>query len=56
MATVNNVSQLNGLFKETYSDKLQNLIPDGVQLYNMVDFVGRDKATGNLYHMPKQFN
>ena len=48
MASVDNVSQLNGLFKETYADKYKDLIPDGVQLYNEISFVGKDKAPGNL--------
>ena len=50
MSAENTVSQLNGLFKEVYGDKLKDLIPDGVLLYNMVPFIGKDKATGNLYH------
>jgi hypothetical protein len=52
MAAENTVSQLNGLFKEVYGDKLKDLVPDGVMLYNMIPFVGKDKATGNLYHQP----
>lgn len=43
---------LNGLFKETYGDKLQNLIPDGVKLYKMVPFMSKEKQPGNLYHQP----
>lgn len=52
MAADNNVTQLNGLFKEVYADKLQDLIPDGVMLHNLIPFVPKDKATGNLYHQP----
>ena len=48
----NTVSTLNGLFKERYSNKVQNLIPDNVCVLNMVDFVGADKALGSLYHQP----
>jgi len=28
----NTVGNLNGLFKEVYADKLENLIPDGVKV------------------------
>ena len=48
----NNLSTLNGLFKERYADKLENLIPDGVKLYKMIPFVSKDKMPGNLYHQP----
>jgi hypothetical protein len=48
----NQVSTLNGLFKEIYADKVMNLIPDNVVLMNMIDFVPQDKVTGNLYHQP----
>lgn len=46
------VGNLNGLFKEVYADKLQELIPDGVKLLNMIKFVSKDKQGGNLYHQP----
>lgn len=48
----NTISTLNGLFKEVYADKLENLIPDGVQLLNMIPFVEQDAQPGNLYHQP----
>ena len=48
----NTLTTLNGLFKEVYADKLENLIPDGVQLLNMIPFVKRDAQPGNLYHQP----
>lgn len=44
------VGTLNGFFKETYAEKLQNLIPDGVKLLNKIKFMARDKQPGNLYH------
>lgn len=43
---------LNGLFKEAYADKLENLIPEGLKLYKMIDFLAKDKQPGNLYHQP----
>lgn len=48
----NAVGTLNGLFKETYADKLQELIPDGVKLLNKIKFMSKDKQPGNLYHQP----
>lgn len=52
MATANQLSTLNGLFKETYADKLKELIPDGVKLLNKIKFMSKDKQPGNLYHQP----
>lgn len=48
----NGVGTLNGLFKETYADKLEELIPDGVKLLNKIKFMSKDKQPGNLYHQP----
>lgn len=48
----NSVGNLNGLFKEAYADKLENLIPDQVKLLNLVKFMSKDKQPGNLYHQP----
>lgn len=52
MASANSVETLNGLFKEVYADKLENLIPDGVKLLNRIDFAAKDKQPGNFYHQP----
>jgi hypothetical protein len=46
------VGTLNGFFKESYADKLEELIPDGVKLLNKIDFMAKDKQPGNLYHQP----
>jgi hypothetical protein len=43
---------LNGFFKETYADKLEELIPDGVKVLNKIKFMAKDKQPGNLYHQP----
>lgn len=48
----NSIGSLNGLFKETYADKLQELIPDGVKLLNKIKFMAKDKQPGNLFHQP----
>jgi len=42
----NTVGNLNGLFKETYGDKLQELIPDGVKILNKIKFMSKDKTPG----------
>jgi hypothetical protein len=52
MSTANTVVSLNGMFKETYGDKLQELIPDGVKVLNKIKFQSKDKTPGNLYHQP----
>lgn len=43
---------LNGLFKERYADKLKDLIPEGLKLYKMIEFLPKEKTLGNLYHQP----
>lgn len=48
----NTVGNLNGLFKEVYADKLENLIPDGVKVLKEIKFVPKEKQPGNLYHQP----
>jgi hypothetical protein len=51
-STSNQLSTLNGFFKEAYADKLGELIPDGVKLLNKIKFLSKDKQPGNLYHQP----
>lgn len=51
-SSANTLGTLNGLFKEAYADKLETLVPDGVKLYKMINFMSKDKAPGNLYHQP----
>ena len=48
----NTTGTLNGFFKETYADKLAELIPDGVKLLNKIKFMSKDKTPGNLFHQP----
>lgn len=52
MATSNTITTLNGLFKEIYADKLENLIPEGTKFMKKVPFSGRKKELGSLYHQP----
>lgn len=49
---VNIVDSLNGLFKESYADKIKDLVPEGVKLLKSIRFNSADKAPGNLYHTP----
>lgn len=52
MAEANTIDTLNGLFKEVYADKVQDLIPDGVKLINKVKFQSGDKQLGNGFNQP----
>lgn len=52
MASANDLTTLNGLFKETYAKKLENLIPEGTPLLNDIDFASRQQQPGNFYHQP----
>jgi len=52
MSTPNTTTTLNGLFKEIYADKIENLIPDGVKLLKLVPYVEAAKEIGNFYHQP----
>lgn len=52
MATANDVSTLNGLFKEVYADKIQQLIPEGTKLLQRIPFVSKEKQGGLFYNQP----
>lgn len=52
MAQYTTPSQLSGLFKESYSDDIQNLIPEVAKVVKMIPFIQRDKELGNKYHQP----
>lgn len=52
MAGENTVVTLNGNFKERYADKIENLVPEGVKLMNMLPFVSAEKENGNKYNQP----
>jgi len=47
----NEVSTLNGLFKERYADSVKELVPDHVKLYNAVKF-DTSKKVGDSYNEP----
>lgn len=44
MSTSNTLQTLDGLFKESYADKLLDLIPDGVKVLNKIGFLSKDKC------------
>lgn len=52
MSTANDLSTLNGLFKETYADKMERLIPEGTKLLAKIPFIAKDRQPGNNYHQP----
>lgn len=47
----NEVATLNGLYKDRYADKVQDLVPDHVKLYNAIKF-DESKKTGDNYVEP----
>lgn len=51
-AGANTKATLNGLFKEIYASRVENLIPDGTKLIKMIPFLGGEKELGNQYHQP----
>lgn len=52
MAQNNDFDTLNSHFKEVYADKIVDLIPEGVKLYNSIPFIGADKQNGLDYVQP----
>lgn len=52
MAQANDLSTLNGLFKETYADKMEQLIPEGTKMLAKIPFIAKDRQPGNNYHQP----
>ena len=56
MSEINVVSTLNGLFKTVFADKVEDLIPDGVVLRNMIPFAPKDKQLGSKYQQPCDLN
>lgn len=48
----NTLSTLNGMFKQVYGDKIENLIPDGVKLYKLVKFAPKSEQPGAAFNQP----
>ena len=43
----NEVATLNGLYKDRYADKVQDLVPDHIKLYNAAKFQESKKLGGS---------
>lgn len=52
MAANNDLSTLNGLFKQVYAEKILKLIPEGTKLLNEIDFLSKEKQGGLFYNQP----
>lgn len=48
----NDFASMQSIFKESYADKVKDLIPEGVKLLNMINFMSAERQPGNLYHQP----
>lgn len=51
MAAVNTISELTGLFKRRYANRLERLIPEEYVLQNLIAF-NRAKKLGDTFHQP----
>lgn len=54
MATSFDLSSYQGIFKRVYSDKIKNLIPDGVKVLKRIEFVKDSEMQGESYRQPVQ--
>jgi hypothetical protein len=43
MSTTNDFQTMNSIYKESYADKVKDLIPEGNVLLNMIKFTSADK-------------
>lgn len=48
----NDFDTLNSIYKEAYADKIEDLIPEGVKVLNMIKFQPSEKQPGNFYIQP----
>ena len=51
-SSIETTSTLNGLYKEVYADRINDLIPESNVLLGMDNFVSKDQREGNKYHQP----
>lgn len=51
-SSANTLDTLNGLFKEVYAKRIEDLIPEGAKLLNKIPFAKREASLGNFYHQP----
>lgn len=54
MAAQNTPTTLSAYLKEIYADQIITLVPEGVKVLELVDFVESDKEPGNHYNQPVQ--
>ncbi len=52
MATFNDLTSLNGLFKDVYAQEISNMIPSVAKLQEIIKFVGRQYQEGNQFVQP----
>ena len=50
MATTNDATTGTGLFVDTFSGALKDLVPEYARLSSEMPFISKDKMPGNLYH------
>jgi hypothetical protein len=51
-SSIETTSTLNGLYKEVYADRINDLVPESDVLLNMDNFVSKEQREGNKYHQP----
>lgn len=49
---IETTTTLNGLYKEVYAEKLEDLVPESDVLLKMDNFVSKEMREGNKYHQP----
>jgi len=52
MSGENTITTLNGMFKEVYASKIENLVPEGTKLLNKLPFSQKESQLGGYYHQP----
>lgn len=53
-SSANDINTMNGLFKQTYADKLRSLVPANTKLLEKIKFIDKGKQPGSQYNMPLQ--
>lgn len=49
---IETTATLNGLYKEVYAEKLEDIVPESDVLLKMDNFVSKEMREGNKYHQP----
>ena len=50
------INTLDGLFKNTYASKMENLVPEDAILQETISFISKDKQPGLAYNQPWQID